>query len=176
MSLTDKAISRRQLLTDSTRLLAGLSASSILSFPVTTNAAGETKFKSLNKHQIKTITQMSRHMFPHKVLDESYYLAVAQHLDRQATNKKELVKLLGGGISDMDEVTGKAWISLSDSERIRIMKAMEKEAFFALIQNTCIDVLYRHPDVWKLVGYEGSSFEHGGYLHRGFNDIDWLPK
>ena len=25
-------------------------------------------------------------------------------------------------------------------------------------------------------GYEGSSAEHGGYIKRGFADIDWLPK
>ena len=29
--------------------------------------------------------------------------------------------------------------------------------------------------LWPKFGYEGSSFEHGGYLHRGFNDLDWLP-
>ncbi len=28
----------------------------------------------------------------------------------------------------------------------------------------------------KMVGYEGSSVEYGGYKERGFSDIDWLPK
>ena len=31
------------------------------------------------------------------------------------------------------------------------------------------------PEVWSLLGYEGPSFEHGGYLRRGFDDLDWLP-
>jgi hypothetical protein len=26
-----------------------------------------------------------------------------------------------------------------------------------------------------LLGYEGPSFDKGGYLNRGFNDLDWLP-
>jgi hypothetical protein len=30
--------------------------------------------------------------------------------------------------------------------------------------------------VWDLLGYEGPSFDKGGYLHRGFNDLDWLPE
>src|ERR1700732_2043427 len=30
--------------------------------------------------------------------------------------------------------------------------------------------------LWPKFGYEGSSAEHGGYIKRGFNDIDWLPK
>ena len=29
---------------------------------------------------------------------------------------------------------------------------------------------------WPRFGYEGSSAEHGGYINRGFADIDWLPK
>ena len=31
-------------------------------------------------------------------------------------------------------------------------------------------------EVWPKFGYEGSSAEHGGYIKRGFADIDWLPK
>jgi hypothetical protein len=28
--------------------------------------------------------------------------------------------------------------------------------------------------VWKVLGYEGPSAELGGYINRGFSDIDWL--
>jgi len=28
--------------------------------------------------------------------------------------------------------------------------------------------------VWPIFGYEGASFEYGGYIDRGFNDINWL--
>jgi len=37
-----------------------------------------------------------------------------------------------------------------------------------------ITALYNQKDVWTKLGYEGSSAEFGGYLHRGFDDIDWL--
>ena len=36
--------------------------------------------------------------------------------------------------------------------------------------------LYNQKEVWPRFGYEGSSAEHGGYINRGFADIDWLPK
>jgi hypothetical protein len=36
--------------------------------------------------------------------------------------------------------------------------------------------LYNQKEVWPKFGYEGSSAEHGGYIKRGFADIDWLPK
>jgi hypothetical protein len=29
--------------------------------------------------------------------------------------------------------------------------------------------------VHELLGYEGPAYEKGGYLHRGFDDLDWLP-
>ncbi len=31
-------------------------------------------------------------------------------------------------------------------------------------------------DVYYINAYEGSSAEYGGYIKRGFSDIDWLPK
>ncbi len=36
--------------------------------------------------------------------------------------------------------------------------------------------LYNQKELWPRFGYEGSSAEHGGYINRGFADIDWLPK
>jgi hypothetical protein len=35
---------------------------------------------------------------------------------------------------------------------------------------------YNLPAVWKKLGYQGSSWQFGGYLNRGFGDIAWLPK
>ena len=35
--------------------------------------------------------------------------------------------------------------------------------------------IYSDPQTWKLLGYEGPSFAQGGYIDRGFNDLDWLP-
>jgi hypothetical protein len=34
--------------------------------------------------------------------------------------------------------------------------------------------IYNNPDVWKILGYEGASAHLGGYLKRGFDDINWL--
>jgi hypothetical protein len=34
--------------------------------------------------------------------------------------------------------------------------------------------LYDNPALFPLFGYEGFSVEKGGYLARGYNDLDWL--
>ncbi len=34
--------------------------------------------------------------------------------------------------------------------------------------------LYNQQEVWAILGYEGESASKGGYINRGFDDIDWL--
>jgi len=36
--------------------------------------------------------------------------------------------------------------------------------------------LYDDPEVWAVLGYEGPSLDKGGYINRGFNDLDGLPE
>ena len=47
--------------------------------------------------------------------------------------------------------------------------------FFGFIRRTTVLHLYDDHEVWEALGYEGESFSKGGYLHRGFDDLDWLP-
>jgi len=51
---------------------------------------------------------------------------------------------------------------------------MEKNPFFQRVRGALVGGLYGNPDVWPLFGYEGESASKGGYINRGFDDIDWL--
>ena len=42
------------------------------------------------------------------------------------------------------------------------------------MRGDCVTGIYNNPEVWKVLGYEGPSAELGGYINRGFSDIDWL--
>ena len=53
---------------------------------------------------------------------------------------------------------------------------MEETAFFRAIRGHMVTALYNNPKVWRELGYQGPSFPYGGYLERGFNDIDWIQK
>lgn len=53
---------------------------------------------------------------------------------------------------------------------------VDQEPFFKALLWRGAEIVYRDPQVWTLIGYQGSSIEHGGYLNRGFDDIGWLPK
>ncbi len=61
------------------------------------------------------------------------------------------------------------------AERTAVLEAMAATPVFGLLRFHAINALYSDPGVWELYGYEGPSFPHGGYLNRGFDDLDWLP-
>ena len=44
------------------------------------------------------------------------------------------------------------------------------------MRSTLVVSLYNQKDLWAKFGYEGSSADKGGYINRGFSDIDWLPQ
>ena len=56
------------------------------------------------------------------------------------------------------------------------LHGVEHSDFYKKVRSDLIASLYNQKELWPKFGYEGSSAEHGGYIKRGFSDIDWLPK
>ncbi|MFV0643714.1 MAG: Twin-arginine translocation pathway signal, partial [Sphingomonadaceae bacterium] len=70
---------------------------------------------------------------------------------------------------------GESYVTIrSEGERVTVLCTIEQTAFFQKIRNDLMFSFYNNKEVWPFFGYEGSSWEQGGYLERGFNDIDWL--
>ena len=67
------------------------------------------------------------------------------------------------------------WDQLDQEQREGILATLQSGEFFGYVKSQVIHLLYSDPEVWALIGYGGSSIEYGGYISRGFNDIDWLP-
>jgi hypothetical protein len=44
-----------------------------------------------------------------------------------------------------------------------------------MVRAEVVTTLYNDTEVWQILGWEGESFSKGGYLERGFDDLDWLP-
>ncbi len=55
-----------------------------------------------------------------------------------------------------------------------LLRSIEQGAFFQQIRSGLVTGLYNQKAVWPLFGYEGESFSQGGYIDRGFNDINWI--
>jgi hypothetical protein len=63
-----------------------------------------------------------------------------------------------------------------EADRVVLLQGIEQTEFFGKIRGDLVVSLYNQKELWPKFGYEGSSAEHGGYIKRGFGDIDWLPK
>ena len=162
---------RRQFLARSVQLALGSSAASLLSGAFSPAAIAESELVHFREIEARTLTVMARALFPHRDLDDSYYFAVVKQLDALPA---ETLALIDDGLARMNGNGRRSWIERPVEQKLAALEKLQHEPFFAVILNKTIDVLYRNPDVWKLLGYQGSSIEFGGYLNRGFDDIDWL--
>ena len=81
-----------------------------------------------------------------------------------------------GALNSAAQAAGhKSYLAMGwERDRVDLLRAMEDTAFFQQIRGGLVTGLYNQKAVWPLFGYEGASFEQGGYINRGFNDINWL--
>lgn len=67
------------------------------------------------------------------------------------------------------------WKDVAEARRVAILTSLQDSPFFSVVRTNTLQVLLRDPATFAIVGYGGSTIQHGGYLTRGFNDITWLP-
>ena len=123
----------------------------------------------------RTLTAMVRAMFPHDRFPDGPYERVAAALAAAATEDVRTRAQLEQGLRDLDAAGGAPFAELAPDAANAVLRGMSGTAFFATVRSKTVTTLYDDPEVWALLGYEGPSFEQGGYLHRGFDDLDWLP-
>ena len=63
-----------------------------------------------------------------------------------------------------------------ESDRLAILKGIEKSEFFGKLRGDLVVSLYNQPAVWAKLGYQGPSADKGGYINRGFNDQTWMDR
>ena len=120
-----------------------------------------------------TITAAARTMYPHDALPDDVYARVAGKLAEAARSDAAVARTISGGVSALSR--GGPFGALPEEERLRALTEIEGSEFFELVRSTAVVEVYSDQRTWELVGYEGPSFDRGGYLNRGFNDLAWLP-
>jgi hypothetical protein len=136
---------------------------------------------TLTPATMKTLLRMARDIYPHDFLGDSYYIAAVRPWEVKATKDPALKTLITDGVSRLDQEANDRhkvpYVQVPwESDRVVLLQRIEPSAFFQKIRGDLIVSLYNQKEVWPKFGYEGSSAEHGGYIKRGFADIDWLPK
>ena len=126
---------------------------------------------SLTERQQRTLLRLLRVAYPHPSFPDDPYERTAKAVQ----DADGAAELLTAGLDELDEQAGGDFAALDDAEATKVVEQVADGAFFALVHSTTVVALYDDHQVWEILGYEGSSFEKGGYLHRGFDDLDWLP-
>ena len=130
---------------------------------------------------LKTLVKVARDIYPHDFLVDSYYITAIMPWDAKAAKDPAVKALLEGGVRRLDQDAQDrhkvAYVQIPwEADRIVLLQGIEPTDFFKKVRSDLVVSLYNQEEVWPKFGYEGSSAEHGGYIKRGFNDIDWLPK
>ena len=166
---------RRFLKTGSGILMGTLAASSGLLAMVAPSQVWALSLKSLSETEASGILKVTRAIFPHDTLDDAVYALVVKDLDAAAADDAAVADLLREGLMELDKRASGDWASLDYLQRENLVIKMAGTDFFEKIRGTSVVSLYNNELAWMHFGYEGSSYEKGGYFDRGFQDLEWLP-
>jgi hypothetical protein len=167
-------LTRREFLKGAGILTGTLAASSILA-ALAPSRAWALELKTLTSAQGETLLQMGKVLYPHKGLPDAVYALLAKDLDEAAGKDPKTAQMLGEGIAALDKATGGSFVTASDAKKLEAVKSLEGTPFFKTVRGQCITSLYNNDMAFAHFGYPGSSWDKGGYINRGFNDLKWLP-
>jgi hypothetical protein len=178
MRVIDKidVVSRRGFLGRSAGSAALLAAIPVL--PASAYAA--VTLKTGPASAVTTLVRMARDLFPHDRLPDTAYETAVGTIDGGFADDTLRKVTMAQGVKDLDaaavRLKGRPYLAIQKEEdRVAVLKSIEDTPFFKAMRSGMVTALYNQEALWVKFGYEGSSAEKGGYLHRGFNDLDWLP-
>jgi len=169
-------LDRRGFLRGTTAIAAMAVSGSAL---IHTTEAWGIETKTLKPETMRTLIKMARDIYPHDRVADRFYAVACKTYDDKAAADAKLRSLIEDGVASLDKAANKRfhrpYAALGwEDERITVLRDVEKGAFFARLRGDLVVSLYNQKDLWPLFGYEGESASKGGYVNRGFNDINWL--
>ncbi|WP_333817605.1 Twin-arginine translocation pathway signal [Tabrizicola sp.] len=167
-----RGLTRRQLLSRS--LAAGALAVAGPGFIAAPNAAWAVEVTVITPAEMATLLQMARDIYPHDQVPDQFYAVAVKGYDSE--DHKALV---AEGVAALDAAAKAAgfadYVSAGwEEDRVKLLQSVEATPFFGTVRAGLVTGLYNQKEVWPIFGYQGESFSQGGYIERGFNDIDWL--
>jgi hypothetical protein len=130
---------------------------------------------ALEPEEMATLITLARDIYPHDHVPDRFYAIAVKGHDEQAAADEAHRALIRDGIADLDARAGGSYRRLGwEDERVGILRQVEDTPFFQTVRGGLVTGLYNQEEVWPLFGYEGESYSQGGYILRGFDDIDWL--
>ena len=134
---------------------------------------------ALKPESMRTLVKMARDIFPHDRIPDKYYAIAVKGYDERAAKDSATKSLIESTVEELDEFAKNQYQSayvdvLIELDRVHLLRRIQSGTFFRQLRGDLVVSLYNQKEVWPIFGYEGESASKGGYLNRGFNDIEWL--
>lgn len=121
------------------------------------------------------LVRLLRVAYPHSRFPDGPYERTADEvisqLDASLWHRLSLTR----GLESLDAAAGGDFAGLDDEAAYALLRGMEEAEFFRFVRGVAVVSLYNDHETWGLLGYEGPSYDKGGYIDRGFDDLSWLP-
>jgi hypothetical protein len=123
--------------------------------------------------ELRTLTAMIRRMFPHDGWPDGPFQRAAEAIHKTAASDARNQAQLTAGLAELE---ARGFAALDAAAALAHLEKISGSSFFKFVRANVITTLYDDREVWKLLGYEVDSFAKGGWIERGFNDLNWLPE
>lgn len=171
----DLPLTRREFLKGTGILMGTIATGSALS-AFAPSSVWAVEMKALSQGEGEAILKMARTLFPHSKLSDAAYALVVKDLDAGAATDAKSAQTLKDGVAALNRAAGGNFANAPYEKRLEIIKGMEGNPFFAAVRGKCVTSLYDNDISYLAFGYPGSSWDKGGYITRGFQDLKWLPE
>ncbi len=130
----------------------------------------------LPEDAVQRLVRMLKVAFPHKGFPDGPYVRTAEHIIVTVSGNAFQTAQLGQGLIGLDAMRVAPFADLEPADALAVLEEIAHTPFFALVRSTTVVFMYSDREVWQVLGYEGESSDKGGYVDRGFDDLDWLPE
>ncbi|MDN5821074.1 MAG: hypothetical protein L0H74_01280 [Brachybacterium sp.] len=123
----------------------------------------------------EVLIALIRAAFPHETVPGAAYERAADTVQQAAGDSTWMRVKLAQGLDSLQALADGRFPELTAQEALPLLLRIQHTSFFGFVRQTVVVSLYEDEEVWEALGYEGPSFDKGGYIDRGFDDLDWLP-
>lgn len=168
---SDSQVSRRFLLKTAMFVTAALALPALPAGAVTA---------TISDGQKTTLLRIARDIYPHDdLLDDAPYQAVIDAILVESESNPAVADLIAKGIDDLErraQETHQANYSeiARPEKREALLRTIELTDFFQKLKGGLLMGLYNNKALYPTFGYDGSSWETGGFIDKGFDKIDWF--
>jgi hypothetical protein len=167
----EHAWDRRGFLQSATGVLTGFLAAGSPLASLAPSRVWALELTALTTRDGTVLLAAARTIAPHDNLEDAAYALVVRAIDAAVAKDAALRKQYAEGIAQL----GTNFASANEAARVTALEKVESTPFFQTLRISTLQTLYATPMAYAYFGYEGEALSKGGYLHRGFNDLRWLP-